>query len=116
MELRVPVGPGTEIPLVGVARSNPVYKVLLCQTFHKLTGGWINPIMGRFVYHPHLWDRNDVSTVGTLEGMQGPDWVALPQANVTNLPPGRRRTSLPEPNNRPQKTHGLYRDVQATQE
>jgi hypothetical protein len=53
-ELRVPVGPGTLIPIVGVAESNPIYQVLLCQTFHRIVVGMVNPLMGRFTFMPHF--------------------------------------------------------------
>jgi hypothetical protein len=49
-ELRVPVGPATQIPFVGVGRTNPIYQVLLCQTLHKIVVGMVNPLMGHFTY------------------------------------------------------------------
>jgi hypothetical protein len=62
-ELRVPVGPSTVIPVVGVEPTNPVFQVLLCQTFHHITGGMVNPVMGRFMYHVNLWNDNDATVV-----------------------------------------------------
>jgi hypothetical protein len=53
-KLRVPVGPGTLIPIVGVAHTNPIYQVLHCQTFHKIVVGMVNQLMGRFNYLVHL--------------------------------------------------------------
>ncbi len=83
-ELRMPVGPGTLIPIVGVARTNPIYQVLLCQTFHKIVVGMVNPLMGRFTYMPHFWSDNDASVVRTLEGMPGPDREAVYSAHITH--------------------------------
>jgi hypothetical protein len=68
-ELRVPVGHGTYIEVVGVAPTNPVYQVLLCQSFHHITGGMVHPLMGRFIYHVNLWNGRDTKVVTTLEGM-----------------------------------------------
>ena len=82
-ELGVPVGPGTLIPIVGVAESNPIYQVLLCQTFHRIVVGMVNPLMGRFTYMPHFWSDNDASVVGTLEGMPGPDRETIYAAHIT---------------------------------
>ena len=70
-ELRLKVGPGTHIPVVGVAEANPIYQVLLCQTFHRIVVGMVNPLMGRFTLMPRLWETNDNSEVGTLAGMPG---------------------------------------------
>jgi hypothetical protein len=56
VELRIPVGPGTDITVVGVSQNNPVYQVLLCQGFHHITGGYVHPVMGRFIYHVNLWN------------------------------------------------------------
>jgi hypothetical protein len=53
-ELRIPVGPGTEIEIVEVSATNPVYEVLHCQSFHHVTGGMVNPLIGRFMYHVNL--------------------------------------------------------------
>jgi hypothetical protein len=44
-ELRMPVGPGTEIEVVGVSQNSPVYLVLLCQGFHHIAGGFVHPVM-----------------------------------------------------------------------
>ena len=90
-ELRLKVGPGTLIPNVGVAESNPIYQVLLCQTFHKVVVGMVHPLMGRFTFMPRLWYHNKNSVVGTLEGMPGPSQETLASANLTqgvrpNLP------------------------------
>jgi hypothetical protein len=68
-ELRVPMGPGTFISIVGVAPSNPVYQILLCQAFYHITGGRVNPVIGRFTYLVNLWEYNDSSVIGTLEGV-----------------------------------------------
>jgi hypothetical protein len=83
-ELRVPVGPGTLIPIVGVAESNPIYQVLLCQTFHHIVVRMVNPLMGRLTYMPHFWSDNDTSVVGTLEGMPGPDRETIYTAHITH--------------------------------
>jgi hypothetical protein len=92
-ELRVPVGPGTLIPIVGVAESNPIYQVLLSQTFHRIVVGMVNPLMGRFTFMPHFWSDNDASVVGTLEGMPGPDREAIYSSHIThNVRPGPFQT------------------------
>jgi hypothetical protein len=69
-ELRIPVGPGTDIAVVGVSQNNPVYLVLLCQGFHHITGGMVHPVMGRFINHVNLWNGKDASIMATLEGVQ----------------------------------------------
>jgi hypothetical protein len=69
-ELRIPVGPGTEIGTVGISQNSPVYQVLLCQAFHHILGGYVHPVMGRFVYYPHLWSNQNSSIQATLEGVQ----------------------------------------------
>jgi hypothetical protein len=61
-ELRIPVGPRTEIGIIGVSQNSPVYQVLLCQGFHHIAGGYVHPVMGRFV--------KDSSAQATLEGVQ----------------------------------------------
>ena len=56
---------------MGVTESNSIYQVLLCQTFHRVVVGMVNPLMGRFTFMPRLWEKNDNSVVGTLDGMPG---------------------------------------------
>jgi hypothetical protein len=58
-ETRVAVGQGTHIPLVGISESNPIYQVLLCQTFHHIVVGMVNPLMGHFTFMPRFWHHND---------------------------------------------------------
>jgi hypothetical protein len=82
-ELRVPVGPGTYIPIVGVAPSNLVYQILLCQAFHHITGGMVNPVLGLYTYPVNLWDYNDSSVIGTLEGVSSPSHEGPRTAHVT---------------------------------
>jgi hypothetical protein len=69
---------------VGVAESNPIYQVLLCQTFHHIAVGMVNPLMGRFTFMPRFWNKNDTSVVGTLEGMPGPSREAIYAANIAH--------------------------------
>ncbi len=83
-ELRIPVGPGTRIHPVGVSVTNPVYQVLLCQGFHHMTGGYVHPVMGRFVYHVNLWNGLDASVLATLEGVQTDDLAGPRTAQVTS--------------------------------
>ncbi len=83
-EHRLKVGPGTLIPIVGVAESNPIYQVLLCQTFHKVVVGMVHPLMGRFTFMPRLFHHNDNSLIGTLEGMPGPGKLEEMRANMTH--------------------------------
>ena len=87
-EMRVPVGPGTLIPVVGVADSNPIYQVLLCQMFHHITVGMAHPLMGRFTFMPRYWDDCDASLVGTLEGMPCDDHEASHITQVTKAVQG----------------------------
>jgi hypothetical protein len=82
-ELRAPVGPGTFIPTVGVAPSNPVNQVLLCQAFYHIAGGMVNPVIGRFTYLVNLWVYNDSSVIGTLEGVSSPSHEGPRTAHVT---------------------------------
>ena len=83
-ELRIPVGPRTKIGLVGVSQNNPMYQVLLCQAFHHISGGYVPPVMGQFVYHPRLWSNQDSSTWATLEGVQvsGPPGTRIAHTSV----------------------------------
>jgi hypothetical protein len=82
-ELRVPMGPGTYISTVGVTPSNPVYKMLLCQAFHHIMGGIVNKVMGRFTNLVNLWDYNNSSVIGTLEGVSSPSHEGSRTAHVT---------------------------------
>jgi hypothetical protein len=79
------VGPGKDIEVVGVSQNNPVCQVLLCQGFHHITGGFIHPVMGRFVYHVNLWNDKDSSILTTLEGVlvPGPSGLRIAQMTVT---------------------------------
>ncbi len=92
-EHRLKVGPGTLIPIVGVAESNPIYQVLLCQTFHKVVVGMVHPLMGRFTFMPRLFHHNDNSLIGTLEGMPSPGQETLASAHLTQgVRPNLHRT------------------------
>jgi hypothetical protein len=82
-ELRVPVGPGTYILTVGVAPSNPEYQIVRCQAYHHIAGGLVNPVMGRFTYLVNLWDYNDSSVRGALEGVSSPSHEGPRTAHVT---------------------------------
>jgi hypothetical protein len=57
--------------------------MLLCQTFHKIVVGMVNPLMGRFTYLVHMWNSNDATVVGTLEGVPGSDRDTIRTAHVT---------------------------------
>jgi hypothetical protein len=83
-ELRIPVGPGTKTGIVGVSQNIPMYQVLFCQAFHHISGGYVPPVMGQFVYHPRLWSNKDSSTWATLEGVQvsGPPGTRIAQTSV----------------------------------
>jgi hypothetical protein len=82
-ELRVPLGPGTDMEIVGVSATNRVYQVLLCQSFHHVTGGMVNLLMGRFMYHVNLWNGKDATGIATPEGMQSNDHASARIAQVT---------------------------------
>ena len=79
---------------MGIAESNPIYQVLLCQTFHHIVVGMVNPLMGRFTFMPRFWHHNDASVVGTLEGMPGPSRGTILSANLAqNVRPGPFRSA-----------------------